>query len=469
MTKNFSNQGRDNMRPSSRNASSGRYSEEQSSRPARPRLSRDAVDRAWENGATRNHADYRPRQNAPRPPMQRSGRPTPGFQRGGQSPYERKPYENRQEGYGSPSSPPNRGEYRPQREQRPEMGQRRVNEPGHRAPGQPGLNSERWNRDTSPQQGGYRERNQDERPPRFTQNGPKAPQRPGYRNENGPRSFNRNENGPRSFAHNDRDPRPFNRSESGPRPFNRNEDSPRPFNPSESGPRPFNRSESSPRPFNRNDRGPRPFDRNDRGPRPFDRNNRNQRAGGPQRDSYNPRWQSRPSAQRDYSASQHEYPAPRRDYPGVPDERPGNAQFEGDYERFDTREWVERPERSFEKNVTRLPDGRVIKGSRPAQRKEARFWTGVEEESSTLLSQTPAEQQESVTPSLPPEKPATRPARPRKQPTEQTPKVTRKVKTVKTTRAASAEPKTGKKKARGPQGPVTRPSRKGYKWPTSEE
>ncbi|HEY3993507.1 MAG TPA: hypothetical protein VGM01_11595, partial [Ktedonobacteraceae bacterium] len=151
------------MRPSSRNASSGRYNEEQSSRPARPRLSRDAVDRAWENGATRNHADYRPRQNAPRPPMQRPGRPTPGFQRGGQPPYERKPYENRQEGYGSPS---NRGEYRPQREQRPEMGQRRFNEPGHRAPGQPGLNSERWNRDTTPQQGGYRARNQDERPPR---------------------------------------------------------------------------------------------------------------------------------------------------------------------------------------------------------------------------------------------------------------------------------------------------------------
>jgi hypothetical protein len=149
----------------------------------------------------------------------------------------------------------------------------------------------------------------------------------------------------------------------------------------------------------------------------------------------------------------------------VPDERSGSAQFEGDYERFETREWVERPERPFEKNVTRLPDGRVIKGSRPAQRKEARFWTGVEEETSTLLPQTPPEQQEPVTPPLSQEKPATRPARSRKQPAGQT----RKVKTVKTTRAASAEPKTGKKKARGPQGPVTRPSRKGYKWPTSEE
>ena len=44
MTRNFSNQRRDGMHPSSRNSASGKYREEQSSRSARPRLSRDAVE-----------------------------------------------------------------------------------------------------------------------------------------------------------------------------------------------------------------------------------------------------------------------------------------------------------------------------------------------------------------------------------------------------------------------------------------
>src|SRR5690242_16580685 len=59
MTRDFSKHRRDDERPSSRNSSSGRYGEERSPRPARPRLNRQAVDRAWENGAPQNHADYR--------------------------------------------------------------------------------------------------------------------------------------------------------------------------------------------------------------------------------------------------------------------------------------------------------------------------------------------------------------------------------------------------------------------------
>jgi hypothetical protein len=35
--------------------------------------------------------------------------------------------------------------------------------------------------------------------------------------------------------------------------------------------------------------------------------------------------------------------------------------------------------------VTRLPDGRVLKGSRPAQRKNAQFWTEVAEDTEDLL------------------------------------------------------------------------------------
>jgi hypothetical protein len=35
--------------------------------------------------------------------------------------------------------------------------------------------------------------------------------------------------------------------------------------------------------------------------------------------------------------------------------------------------------------VTRLPDGRVLKGPRPAQRKNAQFWTEVAEDTEDLL------------------------------------------------------------------------------------
>src|SRR5205823_9616036 len=66
MTRDFSKQRRDDERPSSRNSSSGRYGEERSPRPARPRLNREAVDRAWENGAPQNHADYRGGRNSNR-------------------------------------------------------------------------------------------------------------------------------------------------------------------------------------------------------------------------------------------------------------------------------------------------------------------------------------------------------------------------------------------------------------------
>src|SRR5579859_7108905 len=64
MTRDFNKQRRVNERPYSRSSSSGRYGEERSPRPARPRLNRDMVDRAWENGARQNHADYRTRDDA---------------------------------------------------------------------------------------------------------------------------------------------------------------------------------------------------------------------------------------------------------------------------------------------------------------------------------------------------------------------------------------------------------------------
>lgn len=412
MTKNFSNQRRDDMRPSSRNASSGRYREEQSFKPARPRLNRDTVDRAWENGASRTYADYRPRQNAQTPPSQRQGRPSPAFHRS-QPPQNRRPYESHQEPYRTPSSGFRAG-YQQRYEQSPEGGPRRFNHGGQRTPGgRPGLSSERWTRGPAPRQRGYTEQYQDERPPRFREERPTTPGRSGYRNERGPRSFERP---------------------------------------------------------GRPERGPRPFDHAEREREGF---SRGRRTGAPQarRDSSNPRWQSRPAAQHRYQ-ERSEYPPARHDYPAFRPERSYDPQFEGDYEHFDTYQQAEQPESGYEKHVTRLPDGRVLKGSRPSQRKQARFWTGVEEETSSLMPQIPParEIQEPVEQPDIQEKPAAKTPRSRKQPES----AARKVKTVRTSRAGDAAPraekgKAGKKKTRGPQGPVTRPSQRGYKWPTADQ
>ncbi len=71
MTRDFSKHERDDERPNSRNSSSGSQGEERSPRPARPRLNRDTVDKAWENGARQNHSDYRARDT-------RSGQPPRG-------------------------------------------------------------------------------------------------------------------------------------------------------------------------------------------------------------------------------------------------------------------------------------------------------------------------------------------------------------------------------------------------------
>jgi len=210
---------------------------------------------------------------------------------------------------------------------------------------------------------------------------------------------------------------------------------------------------------------PRDFERPDRERENFARG---KRTGGPRprRDAYNPRWQSRPASQRDYRGYESSYERPTfRQTRGYG--QPEGAQFEGDYEHFATDEEVEQPKQGYEPHVTRLPDGRVLKGSRPAQRTAARFWTDVEEDAQALLPHTPTPQeQEELTP-LPAvqETPATRPARPRKQPDDQA----RRVKTVKTTRAREQKPreeKAEKKKART-QKTIIYPSQRGYRWPAT--
>src|SRR5258707_5469916 len=78
MTREFSKQRRDRSdeRPPMRNQPPRRNSDERTSRPSplsrppRPRLSREMVDRGWESGAQQQHADYRPRNPNQRPRYQ---------------------------------------------------------------------------------------------------------------------------------------------------------------------------------------------------------------------------------------------------------------------------------------------------------------------------------------------------------------------------------------------------------------
>ena len=504
MTRNFSNQRRDGMHPSSRNSASDKHRDEQSSRPARPRLSRDAVDRAWENGATRTYADYHPRQNSPTSPAQRQGRPAPAYERSRQ-PQNRRPNGSSQQ-YGTSPSTSRPGGY-PQRQQ-PEDGPRRFNQPGYRAPGsQAGLNSERWTRNAAPQQsGGYSERREDSRPPRFQQDGPtnySSANRPPRFQQDGPNNYsgaNRpprfQQDGPTNYRDSSRPPRfqqdgpnnygnanrPPRFQQDGP---NNYRDSSRPPRFQQSGP---NNYGGANRPTRFQPNGAPDSYRSTDQPRSFERSNRDreqfahgQRGGTPGagRDNYNPRWQSRPGAQREYSNQQRDSSAPRNDYAN---ERPGRAQFEGDYEHFTddyeragTREPAARPERpepAYERSVTRLPDGRVLKGSRPSQRKQAQFWSGVEGETSGLLSNvsTPQENGEAQVEAeaVPQVRPTARPARPRKPSASGV----RKVKTVKTVRADDAKPhsaKVARKNTQGAPRSATRPSRRGYKWPTAGE
>jgi hypothetical protein len=101
MTRDYNNQRREDSRSDSRGSSSGRFEGERSSRPARPRLNRDMVDRAWENGARQNHPDYRTRSDSKTPLNRDNRRPAQQTNRNSaqSSSNGRKPYANRQDNY----------------------------------------------------------------------------------------------------------------------------------------------------------------------------------------------------------------------------------------------------------------------------------------------------------------------------------------------------------------------------------
>ncbi len=285
MTRDFNKQRRerDDMRPYVRKQPPRRPGEERFARPDRPRLNRETVDRAWENGAQVNHADYHTRTGNSRP-----GRPYGQRQRFS----DQNGRNNSTSGY--------RRDYESNHFEREQEDRGRGNDRYHYSPDNGGQRSRSYNngRFDEPRPNGYRQRERDGRPD--------------FREQGYDRSYPTREQGYTG-----------------------------------------------------------------RSSRYAERDNRSSR--------YNGRSQ-RPSS----DGAPYETRAPRRNY-----RQREQEQFEGEYERFHSFE--ERPARSQtgaqrferrppqERHVTRLPDGRVLKGPRPAQRKNAQFWTEIAEDTETLI------------------------------------------------------------------------------------
>jgi hypothetical protein len=161
-----------------------------------------------------------------------------------------------------------------------------------------------------------------------------------------------------------------------------------------------------------------------------------------------------------------------------PRENRSHQQFEGDYEQFnrapsrqprDSRRQEERQPQTYtkrmekppevERHVTPLPDGRVLKGPRPAQRKNAQFWTDISQDTEKLVNQVqapeetsekiPDEQAQTDALPVPQSAPAPRVASPR-------------AKIAKRVASAARKGKTERPVLSGPK-----PSQRGFKWPTT--
>ncbi|MBA2681761.1 MAG: hypothetical protein H0U76_25620 [Ktedonobacteraceae bacterium] len=169
-----------------------------------------------------------------------------------------------------------------------------------------------------------------------------------------------------------------------------------------------------------------------------------------------PRFLSRPEVRRERDAKRYEEHA---------------EQFEGDYEQFDSdnerrpTERSERPARNNfrprndrrsgsdqrpERHVTPLPDGRVLKGSRPVQRKNAEFWTNINNDTDALIEQVQVNGAQGA--EVPTEQDIQSDG-------EQPQSVKR---APRTTKSKGSTETTKKPRSSGPK-----PSQKGYKWPTS--
>ena len=380
MTRDFKKQRRDNERPYSRRSSSSRYGEERSPRPARPRLNRDTVDRAWENGARRDHPDYHANRSdqsqSPRDNRQRNQQPTAQNSRNN-----RKPYGNRQGGYRS--------------------GERIANSRYGARPRSYESGMRKFDEQHYDEHQGYADR----------------PGRTGDR------------------------PAPPRYSDSRSQGRGQSRDSRR---------RDFAREERPPRGPDRDYRKTREFDRETRAPRSFERDKRSSRHG-PQPDTQNPRWQSRPSAQRGKFARRPQ---------GRPQEfsrfRPESEQFEGDYERFDAANTAQSPSREYAGTREYDEGGRARRGSGDVKRKNAKLREEITQEADELVEPVVKPPAVDTTEEVM-EYPA------QTTPTEEKPKSrTRTASASKRERRTQAGQSKPKARSTGP-----RPSQRGYKWPTS--
>ena len=466
MSRDFNKPRRDTSNSSFRNSSPNRNRDERS---PRPRLNRQTVDRAWESGAQQQHADYRPRTGGgqSRTQGQRSsnGRPNnaPNRQdyssqngRSGSRPYNRSYNNNRQEDFRDNRS----NNYQDNRSRRDTS---RIFDRPY------GTNNEYRSTRSSYEQGGRDSGNQRFENRRNSFDGPNrrgGPDRQQFQNRDSSR---------RNFADNDR-PRWQNRSDeqrNGTRGSERN----------------FNRRYSDASEHFEGDY--EQFDeRNTRSARSVDRQyeGRPSRQQRPNERSFTDRDTSRTRPSRDGRFEDRDN---RDTRPARPTERP----FSG------TRHVQDKPERRFneqknevqpEKHVTRLPDGRVLKGSRSTQRKKAQFWTGVASDTGELVdrvqeSDTPVQEElvnesseipDEGTVELSPamtgevstipstEEPTVTNEQSHEVVSSDTPSqegISETTPPKRRTRAASAVTRTKKPRSTGPK-----PSQRGFKWPTQE-
>jgi hypothetical protein len=214
MTRDYNKQRRDDVRPSSRNQFTGRQRDEQSPRPARPRLNRETVDRAWEAGASTQHADYRPRRSntfngqAPRDNRRYNQSSEQSSAPNGRKPFGNRPDSNRRFERTTPdnnsssrsrSFNSDRGRFDDQRpheyRQRPEDRHHSGNRPGYRDSAQPPAYERRSPYRDNDQNRGFQRREPDRQPREFGR-GNRSPRNFG----DAPREFGRDNRPPRNFV-----------------------------------------------------------------------------------------------------------------------------------------------------------------------------------------------------------------------------------------------------------------------------
>ena len=393
MTRDYNNQRREDPRSDSRGSSSGRFEGERSSRPARPRLNRDMVDRAWENGARQNHPDYRTRSDSKTPLNRDNRRPAQQTNRHSAqtSSNGRKSYANRQDNY------------------------------------RPGERSTRSNNGPRPRTFEFSMRTfDDQQYDQYQRRGySKQPYQDDYR---------------QGTSRNTR--RPDSRSQYQGRDQYRGTQR-----------REFDRNTSSPRSYDRDQQRPsREYDRDTRPTRSHDRDQQRPSRNTSESNVKNPRWQSRPEKRHDaYSSRSQENPRFEAEH----------ELFEGDYEHFDRSSSTRPPTQAShipeERNVTHMPDGRVLKGTLDEQHKKAEFWTEIAQESDELVKQVELEANSRVASDHPTGTSTRQRTNPRTRQASES-KYERKTTKAKGRQSAPKQRSTGPK-----------PSQRGFKWPTPEE